>query len=347
MGQQPITSPLCFRRGSVSHESVISLSILIVLIIIGISIFLRQYRFDKDYFNASVMQAGQGDAAKESASGDGLVIDVTAPGGYSSMSDQENFDQISLSDKIDGKADGYLQAGFVRLATKRFVKDADPSQWFEFYLYDMGEPRNAFSVYSSQKREGVTPQAFTEFAYSTDNALFFACGSLYIEIISAVADEALIKDLIALSKVFVKSQSADNAELPELAFLPPEDLDMGSISLIAKNGFGYDKFDNIITATYLVNGNKIMAFISIRDNSEIAQELAKGYDDTLSEFVGTERIKPESDHIPGLIIADVFGEYELLFTKGNIIAGIHSAGDKDLGEEIAVRLYNRISETIE
>ncbi len=333
------------QNGSTSPESIISLSIIFLLILVGGSVFLKQFSYDEKYFGASVLQAGQ-DTSKTSAAPqdkESLGIDAAAPEGYSPMSEQETFDQISLSDKIDGKADGYLQAGFITLATRRFSNNSDQNKWFEFYVYDMGAPRNAFSVYSSQKREGVTPGDFTEFAYSTNNALFFACGRLYVEIISAVEDPALIADLVDMAKGFIKKQPADNAELPELAYLPEENLDKGSISLLAKNGFGYDKFDNIITATYQIGDKKILAFISIRETAENAAALAKGYNDTLSEFVGSERLKPEADQIPGLVIADVFGEYEMFFTSGNIIAGIHSTADKKLGEGIAASLYQNIS----
>jgi len=336
------------QNGSASPESIISISILFLLVIIAALIFLQQSRFDEKYFNASVMQTGQAGARTGAASQKkgSLEINVTAPEGFSPMSDQENFDSITLSDKIDGKAEGYLAAGFIQLACKRFAKGSNQDQWFEFYLYDMGLPRNAFSVYSSQKREGVTSQDFTKFAYSTDNAVFFACGKFYIEIISAVADKALIKNLIVLSKGFIEKQSAENVDLPEMNYLPTENLDLGSISLLSKNGFGYDKFDNIITAAYQIQGKKITAFISIRDSKENAEALAKGYDATLSEFVGKERLKPATGQIPGVIIANVFDEYEIFFTKGNIIAGIHSAPDKKLGEGIAVNLYKKISGSI-
>ncbi len=345
MVRQPIISALSNKNGSTSLESIISFSILVLLFVSGFSIFLKQARYDEKYFDASMLQAGQAVTEKGAVPGavESLSINVPPPEGYSPMSEQEDFDQISLSDKIDGKADGYLQAGFVRLATRRFAKESDQNKWFEVYLYDMGAPRNAFSVYSSQKREGVTPQDFTEFAYSTDNALFFASGSIYVEIISAVEDQSLIKDLIVMSKAFIEQQPADNAELPELGYLPAENLDRGSISLLSKNGFGYDRFDNIITATYQIGDQRILAFISIRDSEGNARELAKGYDDTLSEFVGTGRLKPDTDQVPGLVIADVFGEYEMFFTSGNIIAGIHSAADKKLGEGLAAGLYKKIS----
>jgi hypothetical protein len=345
MVRQPATANLRCQKGSASLETVISVSILFLLLIIGASIFFKQSRFDKNYFNITAVQTGQaGSNATSSASlnKDSLEINIAPPAGFSPMSGQESFDQITLSDKIDGKADGYIQAGFAGLATRRFAMQSDQSRWFEFYLYDMGDPRNAFSVYSSQKREGVTPQDFTRFAYSTDNAIFFAFGRYYIEIISAIQDRDFIKSLITMSKEFIVKQPAGNVELPELNYLPAENLDNGSISLIAKNGFGYDKFDNIITATYRVQGKKITAFLSIRDTKENAESLAKGYDATLSEFVGKDRLKPEFNRIPGLIIADVFDEYEMIFVKGNIIAGIHSAPDKRLGEEIAEKLYNKI-----
>ena len=342
---RPLGSKLTKQNGSTSPESIISLSIIFLLILVGGSVFLKQFNYDEKYYNASVMQAGQAAAKTDAASQDKGVIEINeaAPEGYSPMSEQETFDQISLSDKIDGKADGYLQAGFIRLATRRFSNNSDQNKWFEIYVYDMGAPRNAFSVYSSQKREGVTPRDFTEFAYSTNNALFFACGRLYVEIISAVEDPALIEDLIVMSKGFIEKQQADNAELPELSYLPAENMDKGSISLLSKNGFGYDKFDNIITATYQIGDKKILAFISIRETAENAAALAKGYNDTLSEFVGSERLEPETDQIPGLVIADVFGEYEMFFTSENIIAGIHSASDKKLGERVAASLYQKIS----
>jgi hypothetical protein len=348
MARQPRSSAENKQKGAASRESRISIAILFLLVLIGVLVFLQQFRYDKAYFNASVMQTGQaaGNSNTSSNNKSSAALNISAPEGFSPMSEQEAFDSVSLSDKIDGKAEGYLAAGFVSLTCRRFANDSNPDQWFEFYLYDMGLPRNAFSVYSSQKREGVTPQNFTKFAYSTDNALFFAFGKFYIEIISGLKDEALIKKLIVFSKGFIEKQPSDNVELPELELLPAENLDTGSISLISKNGFGYDKFDNIITATYQIEGKKITAFLSIRETKENAETLAKGYDNTLSEFVGKERMKPETAQIPGLIIADVFDEYEIFFTKGNIIAGVHSASDKKLGEGLAANLYKKISESI-
>jgi hypothetical protein len=266
------------------------------------------------------------------------------PEGFSPMSDAESFDRDTLSDKINGKADGYLDAGFQHLTCQRFFSDSQPDQWFEFYLYDMEVPRNAFSIYSKQKRDGVADQDFTEFAYATENAVFFATGKYYAEIISAVQDPGLVANMLHMSKTFIQKYSAENVTLPELAYLPPEGLDMKSVSLIPKDGFSYSEFNDIFTGTYQIGGVRVMAFVSIRETPEEAASLVTGYFDILSEFVGDERLPPETDRIPDLVIVDLFGEYEMFFAKDNILAGVHGAADKVVGEKLAERLYNRISE---
>jgi hypothetical protein len=333
-------------RDSISLESIISASIFFLLIIIGVLIFFQQFRYDEKKFNASVMQSGTAIKTTDAVSGgiDSFEIAGLEPEGFIPMSDQESFNQVTLSDKIDGKADSYLEAGFIQLITRRFTSRSNPANWFEFYLYDMVLPRNAFSVYSKQKREDVIDKDFTEFAYSTENAVFFAHGRYYVEIIAALENESIIKDMILMSKNFIAKYPGSTAELPELAYLPAGNLNPESISLILKNGFGFKDFNNIFTGTYTLDGHKILAFVSLRESAKEAESLAVSYDNFMSEFVGPERIKPDTDQIPGLIIVNIFDEYEIFFVKGNVIAGIHAAPDKKAGEQIAVNLYKKIGE---
>jgi hypothetical protein len=175
MDTEKISTLTRSEAGSDRLESMIGGSILFSLVIIGILIFSQQFRYDEDEFNASVIQPGS--AVDTTASSPKAKVSLRIlglePENYISMSDRESFDQYTLSDKINGKADGYLASGFVQLVCRRFVHSSNQENWFEFFLYNMGFPRNAFSVYSKQRREGVTEQGFTEFAYSTENAVFF------------------------------------------------------------------------------------------------------------------------------------------------------------------------------
>ena len=348
MNKKQVFSLIHTKRGSVSLEYIISTSIFFLLIIIGALIFFQQFRYDEKKFNSSVMQAGVASKTADAAS-DGIEsfeIAGLEPKEFMPMSDRESFNQATLSDKIDGKADSYLEAGFIQLITRRFISRSNPANWFEFYLYDMATPRNAFSVYSTQKREGVTDQDFAEFAYSTENAVFFVNGRYYVEIIAALEDKSLIMDMILMSKRFIAKYPGSPVELPELAYLPAGNLDLKSVSLISKNGFGFKDFNNIFTGTYNLDGHKILAFVSLRGSAKEAKSLAVSYDNFMSEFIGPKRIKPETDQIPGLTIVNLFDEYEMFFAKGNVLAGIHSAPDKKAGEQIVVNLYKKINELV-
>jgi hypothetical protein len=334
------------KGGSDRLESIVGGAILFCLVIIGILIFFQQFRYDEDKFTASVIQPGSAVDTMASSPEAKVSLKILGlePENYISMSDRESFDQYTLSDKINGKADGYLSSGFVQLVCRRFVHSSNQEKWFEFFVYNMGFPRNSFSVYSKQKREGVTEQDFTEFAYSTENAVYFVYGKYYIEIIAAVEDEAVIQDMILMAKNFMDKFRGGSVDLPELEYLPSDNLDPESISLILNNGFGFKDFDNIFTGTYRLQGRGVLAFVSLRGTAEEAEFLATAYDDFLSEFIGQERLKPETDRIPGVKIADLFGEYEIFFVKSNVLGGIHAASDKIIGEEIAFQLYTRISE---
>jgi hypothetical protein len=342
MDRRPIFRNRFGQIGAAGTESMAGAAILVLLAMIAAAILVKQSRFDEAKFDELVMQAGQADSAPGAAS----LPDFSsvAPEGFSPMSGAESFDRITLSDKINGKADGYLEAGFVRLTCRRFVSDSRPDLWFEFYLYDMEVARNAFSIYSKQKRDGVADQDFTEFAYATGNAVFFATGGYYVEIISAARDAGLVASMVRMSENFVRKYSAGSVALPELAYLPPEGLDTGSVSLIPKDGFGYSGFDNIFVGSYQRSGGRVMAFVSIRETPEEAAALVAGYDAALSEFVGDERLSPETDEVPGLVIVDLLGEYELYFARGNILAGVHGVADRSVGEQLAVDIYNKIGE---
>jgi hypothetical protein len=106
MDKIPMFPLLRAKKGPIGLESVISALIFFLIIIIGILIFFQQFRYDEKEFNDSVMQSGDVSKTTDAAGSiDSFEIAGLEPEGYTPMSDQESFDQATLSDKIDGKAD--------------------------------------------------------------------------------------------------------------------------------------------------------------------------------------------------------------------------------------------------
>ena len=160
------------------------------------------------------------------------------PDGIGILSPVETFDAETLSEKIDGKAELYLSSGFVSLACQRFVPGGNSDAWFEVYVYDMGDPRNAFSVWSAQRRSDAEKSDLAPFAYSTANALFFVVGSKYVEIVGA--EEGLPGEVLAFGKSLAGQGAGDVQNVGELALFPPDGLDTGSVALHASDVFGFD-----------------------------------------------------------------------------------------------------------
>ena len=324
-----------------SNQAFASAVVLIALVGIAVGIGIKQGYYDETQFKITLVQegiVGVGDAA--SASSAGFDLESLKPDGVVVMSALEIFDEETLSEKINGKAELYLAAGFVSLAAQRFYHEEDEEAWFEFYLYDMGEPRNAFSVFSSQKRSNALDSDLAGLAYLSENAVFFATGNYYVEIVGSEVNEHLISAMQQMAAVFIDTVSADTVRLPEIELLPVEGMEADTVRLLSQDVFGYSEFNNTVTVTYRINDHELMAFISRRPDREKARALAEGYVRFL-KMVGAESLG--SDLLPGsAALMDLIGTYEIVFFKGDVVAGVHGAMDRNSAEALAIRIYETI-----
>ena len=163
-------------------ETVVAVSAIAVLIIISAAVFYSQYRFNpavKVWMVSRQAAEESGDLRKAENGAAKAGVDNSASGkilplppGFEPLSPPEYFSPETLSDKINGKAELYLPAGFKHLSAQRFRREDNPDLWFEVFAYNMGEKLNAFSVFSAQRRLGAESLSFAEYAYATENALF-------------------------------------------------------------------------------------------------------------------------------------------------------------------------------
>ncbi len=130
-------------------QSIISLCLLIVLLVIGICITILQSNFDLSRFGVTASAIAQNQIEKSSPQAVSSLYQID---GFVPVTDAQEYIEETLYEKINGKAPLYTDAGFVKLTTQILAAaDGDQLQ-MELYIYDMGTPRNAFSVYSAQKR---------------------------------------------------------------------------------------------------------------------------------------------------------------------------------------------------
>lgn len=330
-------------------ETVAGAAILAVLLSIAIGMFVKQSRFDPAFYSAMTTKAGPeslaggaNSSASPTASGGRVSLMDPVPEGVDVLSPVETFDSETLSEKIDGKAELYLASGFVSLVCQRFVPRGNPDSWFEAYVYEMRDPRNAFSVWSAQRRSDAVKSDLTPFAYSTANALFFVAGSKYAEIVGA--KEGLSAEMQVLARSLAGQAGGGNAQnVGELALFPPEGLDPGSIALHATDVFGFDGLNDTFTATYSAGGATLTAFLSRRATPEEALKLASAYHDFLLQNGGKD-VTWGVEMPEGARLVEIFGSFEAIFCSGRILAGVHEGETKEPAENLAAALQRALKE---
>jgi hypothetical protein len=322
-------------RGARSpRQTAIGLIVLAVLAAIAVAGYAIQFRFNPAVLN---FLQGAAVASRTSAPAESFLH---LPEGLSSLSPPERFDRETLSDKINGKAELYLSAGFIRLDCQRLALAGQPELWIEAFIYDMGSPENAFAVFSTQRRADGIRLELAEFAYRAENAVFFVHGQFYLELIASGTDDRLDVSMEALGRAFISSRPAAQAAISERDLFPPRGLAAAGISLIPSDAFGFAGLDRVFAAAYTLDGTEMTAFLSRRADPQAAAALAGAYVDFLKTYGG--EVKASDDPVPGAAIVAVLDMYEIVFAQGPFLAGVHEAPDRDqalmLAKELAAKL---------
>ena len=322
-------------------QTILSLIILGILVIISGGVFLAQFNYNPALQQmAPVLAAGDKSPATPPASAAKSLI--SSPPGQSPLSPPETFDATTLSDKINGKAELYLSAGFVRLHSQRFKDESAGEVWLEIFVYDMQTPQNAFSVFSAQRRDDAQTLDVAQYAYQTPNALFFVHGPFYVEVVASDISETIMQPMVAFAETFIANHPIQTQTIGEKELFPEKGLIQTSISLVSADAFGYERFDQIFTATYKLQDSELMAYYSRRKTPGEAQELASSYRDFLIAFGGKTA---ESDlAIKTAEMIHILDTYEIVFSHGPYLAGVREAADKQPAQELALQLFNRIKE---
>jgi hypothetical protein len=325
-------------RAASRREAMTSVTVIAALVVVGAGVLLKQGSFNEAVNESLKVAAGVAGAGVGKKSGD---IITELPVGLAVMSPAESFDRETLSDKINGRAELYLPAGFVGLRAQRLRFKDNREIWFELFIYDMGSARGAFSVYSTQRRESAPAVKYAKHGYRTANAVCFVRGNDYVEVVASGTGAKVTEVMSALGrKLAAAGKPADGDDsLGESALFPKEGLVAGSVQLIAKNAFSFGRFDDIFSARYLDGGTSVTLFLSRRKSAGAAKDLAAAYRKFLIELDGREAPAPANAWL-----VDMDGSFEGAFSSGRILGGVHQVDDAAVAGKWLARLEAAVKE---
>ena len=323
-------------------ESAVGALILFLLIATVVGVYYIQQDVNMARFGVGQISGGTGHI--QQADGElASALKSLATTDFPAVGSSEIYNADNLYEKINGKAPMYVESGFERLTTQRFANTSNAELGLELFLYDMGNTRNAFSVYSRQKRADVADLNDVPFGYKTSNAIYISHGSHYIEIIGFAESQELIGVMKGLAqKLVAQLPSGEKDKIPELDFFPQGTV-AGSWKLQLRDAFGFDGLTDTYSAQYETGGKTVAIFFSKRGSADEAKTLARSYYDFLLAN-GATSVTPTSDVLKGLnaSVLDFYGTGEIVFAAGQFIAGVHEADDKQAAEKAAEVLIDQL-----
>ena len=315
-------------------ESVVSISLFSFLVVIAIALLIKQSNYDLARFGVGTAVSAPG---TEKVSPGSLI-----PDGYKRLSEKV-YTADNLYEKINGKAPLYIESGFVKLFTRRFISKEDENLWMELFIFDMADIKNAFSVYSVQRRAGVEILPDMQFGYRTGEAPYFVHGKYYVEFTGSSKSDELFEAMMETARKIQTNLPVDKAaQITELSFFPQENLVAGSPRLYLESAFGFEGFSKIFTAQYKFGDETITAFFSKKASAAEATRAFESYHKFLIENGG--EVKPAiSKTLEGKVL-DFYGTTEIVCATGPFVAGIHEAENQQSAEKLAKILLNKLNE---
>ena len=332
------------RRRAKRLESAISVCLLAILFLIGVGILIKQFDYDMSHFGIDTIGIELSSQPLKTNMREEVALGRMKPPGFKTFSEAEIYIPENLYEKIDGKAPLYLESGFMELLTQRFISEDDETLWMEIFVYDMAALKNAFSVYSVQKRAGVELLPDKQFGYKTSNALYFVHGKYYVELLGSAESAELLGAMGQVMQNISSNLPIDkDANIDKLTLFPEEDLVLGSTKLYLTDAFGFEGLTDTFIARYKFGDEIITAFLSQKDSTAEAITVFENYYKFLLDNGGKEL--PTTS--PKIKFVDFYGTLEIVAVAGPFVFGIHEAENTQLAAKVQKRLINKLLESTE
>ena len=120
----------------------------------------------------------------------------------------KRFNADNLYEKIDGRAESFIQYGVKGMAYTFYHPTGDPSNELQLYVFEMADSLKALGKYGSEKPEEFQTVAVGDAGYTSAGSLLFYAGRYYTQIVSTKDDPKFAAFALDLAKRVANASKA-------------------------------------------------------------------------------------------------------------------------------------------
>jgi hypothetical protein len=220
-----------------------------------------------------------------------------------------------MYEKINGKADYYLQYGADELCSGEWV--ANGQRW-DMYLYRFETAQGAQGAYTGERPSGGKPMEEVE-GYTVPGQAALTVGPYYLQLNALVAD-ADTGPAVELAMRLVpflagSAEPADAGKAIDLVALAGEDMVGDAEGFLPESAFGFSVFRNVRTVQVALDGAEASWFTTAGDAA-----LVTAYIEELAMYGGEEQFTAN-----GASGGSMFGSWGLAGMLNGEVWGVQNA----------------------
>jgi hypothetical protein len=268
-------------------------------------------------------------------------LDKIAPTGWHLMKTVRLFNRENLWEQIDGHADFFLSYDMVHMIFAEFTDSSEAGRSISVSIYNMGNPTNAFGVFSAERQAEIDPVDLGREGYRFGANLFIWKGAYYVRMITSKDSPKLQEITLLLAEKLVERLSDFGDPVRGLEMLPENDKIAGSEQYYRKDAMGLDFLNDTYMAQYQRKGISFTFFVTYGGNPMAAGHILDKYATYVRKFgAGTREISHSGVTIT---LCDMDGSYDAIFLKDALFAGATSIEDPELAVNLALEFWRHLS----
>jgi hypothetical protein len=278
----------------------------------------------------------------------------------------ETFNADNLFEKIDGRAESFIQYDVRGMAYADFHPNGDESADVQVYIFEMGDTLKALGKYGSEKPDEAKSLAIGSDGYVSAGSIIFYAGPYYTQVVTTTDDPKFAAFALEMAQRIaarqkpgtpapVASTSASaspsasapaegqpaggkveaKAMTPEALFaLLPEGSGKSAPKYVAQDAFGYSFLSDVFMADYNQDGTTWQGFLRPYRDAKEAEAVFNKYVEG-AKMDGAELKTIEAEGADRMIISANIGLIDVLFLKGNVVGGANGATEEKPAETFA------------